>query len=970
MKSRALHRSSLWLALAVVLAAPIPAAFAANTDGTLVGHVAAGAEVTVRNPETGYVRTVTADADGNYRFPFLAVGTYTVSASKGGTALGAPKTVYVSLGNTLTVDLGEAAGPAQLETVEVIGANVVSPIDLTSTESATNITFEELQRLPVQRDALAVAMLAPGVVRGEFGGVSFGGSSVAENAVYINGLNVTDFYNRVGFSSVPFSFFQEFQVKTGGYSVEFGRTTGGVINAVTKSGTNDFKYGAELVWEPSWLQSEQKDHPGRISRYDQFDRASLNLYASGPLIKDKLFFFGMYEARSFQPQNTDDGNSNFFDGDSNNAFWGAKLDWQITADNLVEFLAFSDSDDLTTDSFSVGDDGSRTFENTTFNESGGKNWALSYTGYFTDSFSMKAMYGSNTRNANVHSLTDDSCTLVQDRRVSADFIGCTSNTSVIARSDERKAARLDFEWQLDGHLLRFGFDHEQNTSDYNSHYPGPGVRYEIRDIPGSGVVNGTPVPAGATAYVRSREVRNNGTFETTNSAYYLEDSWQVTDQLMLNLGVRVEGFDNKDGQGNSYIKMDNMIAPRFGFSFDPKGDASMKIFGNIGRYFLPVANVINIKQAGPFLDRRTFYVFEGFGPDNTPILGDQIGPVDVSQGDGTVPDVRGEVDADMDPVYQDELILGFQQQVTPNWSWGVRGIHRKLHNAIDDMEITWNGYCETDFFAMANPGKELTVYGDTDCDGTNDSWINIDTNKTGWVKYDADGNILGIVGWDKPNRTYSAMEFELDRAWDNKWAFNASYTISYSKGNAEGPVNSDTDFADSGRTEAFDNPWVNYNGFGYLPNDRRHQVKMRGTYAFNDNWQVGATLDARSGRPITAFGAGNPFDTTEFRSQYVCVANCDAPNSERVYQLNQRGTYGRLPWTFDVGANLTYLRTIGSAELRVKFAIYNLLNQQKVTEVVEDLEQADQIGTPNPFFLQGTGYQQSRYGQLTVSLDF
>ena len=113
----------------------------------------------------------------------------------------------------------------------------------------------------------------------------------------------------------------------------------------------------------------------------------------------------------------------------------------------------------------------------------------------------------------------------------------------------------------------------------------------------------------------------------------------------------------------------------------------------------------------------------------------------------------------MDPVYQDEFILGFQQQLNPSWSWGARGIYRKLHNAIDDMEVTWNGFCETDFFMMANPGEVATVFGDTDCDGTNDSWINIDTNKTGWVKYDEDGNILGIVGWDKPRRSYKALEF-------------------------------------------------------------------------------------------------------------------------------------------------------------------------------------------------------------------
>ena len=139
---------------------------------------------------------------------------------------------------------------------------------------------------------------------------------------------------------------------------------------------------------------------------------------------------------------------------------------------------------------------------------------------------------------------------------------------------------------------------------------------------------------------------------------------------MLNAGVRVEGFDNRNSEGDSYIKMDNMIAPRFGFSWDMKGDGRTKLFGNVGRYFLPVANVINIKQAGGFLDARNWYVFDGFETfeyngitRQRPILGAQVGGVDTSQGDGTVGDLRSEVDKDMDPVYQDEIILGFQTMI-------------------------------------------------------------------------------------------------------------------------------------------------------------------------------------------------------------------------------------------------------------------------------------------------------------------
>ena len=987
MNSRALHRTALCIAMGMCLAAMMPVARAANNDGSVEGRTVAGAQVTLTNPETGFTRTVTADADGNYRLPFLPVGRYTVQARKDGSPIGASVPVTVSLGNATTVNLGAAT---TLDTVEVVGS-ISSAIDVTSIESATNLTDIEIERLPVERDVLSVALLAPGLVKGEFGGASFGGSSVAENTIYINGLNVTDFYNRVGFSSVPYRFYKEFQVKTGGYSVEFGRTTGGVINAVTKSGSNDFKFGAELLWEPSSLQTEAADRfdsngdPYIISSHDEYDRSSLNVFASGPIIKDRLFFFAMYEWRDYQPTNTSSSGNLLFEGNADDAFWGTKLDWQITDDHLLELLAFSDKNETVTDSYAfdyrTGARGG--YQNTQFLNNGGDNWAVTYTGYFTDTLTMRAMWGENERNFSQVSKNDIDCTRYRDRRSGGlGDVGCTASGTVAERVDTREAARLDFEWQLGDHRLRFGLDREVNTSNHQQYYPGPErLLYEIRSIsPGDTLENGGVVPAGVTAYVRTRTNEVNGEFESINTAWYLEDNWSVTDNLVLNAGVRLEGFDNKNSDGDSYIKIDDMVAPRFGFSWDPTGAARTKVFGNIGRYFLPVANVINIKQAGGFFDQRTYYAFNGFEPFTyngqnylRPILGPQIGPVDNSQGDGTVGDLRGEVDADMDPVYQDELILGFQSMIDSKWSWSVRGIYRELHNAIDDMEITSNGIlCGGEpgsvGFVMGNPGEDLTVYTDTDCDGVNDGFVTIDTSRAGWALYDDDGNYIGERGYAKPRRTYTALEFMIDRAWDDKWSMNASYTLSYSKGNAEGPVNSDTDFADTGRTEAFDDPWVNLGGYGYLPNDRRHQFKLRGAYAFNDHWEVGASLTAQSGRPVSAFGVGNPFDGTNYHSFYICVANCDADPSERVYELHERGTEGRLPWTYDLGASLTYKQSFGSANLRVKFAIYNLLNEEVVTEVDEELE--PDIGFRNPDYRRGTAYQSPRYAQLTVSLDF
>jgi hypothetical protein len=237
--------------------------------------------------------------------------------------------------------------------------------------------------------------------------------------------------------------------------------------------------------------------------------------------------------------------------------------------------------------------------------------------------------------------------------------------------------------------------------------------------------------------------------------------------------------------------------------------------------------------------------------------------------------------------------------------------------------------------------------------------------------YDADGNYLGQRGWVKPKRTYAAVELQLDRAWDEKWSMNASYTMSWNRGNAEGPVNSDTDFDDTGRTENFDDPWVNLGGDGYLPNDRRHQFKLRGTYALTPHWQIGANADVRSGGPITGFGVGNPYDATNYHSYYTCVQNCDSDvSSERVYEHSARGAYGRMPWTYTLDASLSYILPFeGRGRMRVKLAVYNLLNQQRTVQVDQTLQSAISNDTDATFRLP-TGFQAPRFTQLTFAVDF
>ncbi|SIQ05209.1 TonB-dependent receptor [Solilutibacter tolerans] len=972
-------------------------ALAQSATGAIAGRAASGTEVTISNPATGFSRTVTAGADGTYRLSQLPVGDYQLEAS------GRKFDVSVSLGGTTTVNLAGGTAGA-LDSVQVIGTRIVNRVDVRSTESATNITRDELARLPVDQSMGAVALLAPGVIGGNssFGGISFGGSSVAENSVFINGLNVTDFYRRQSFSTAPFAFFKEFQVKTGGYSVEFGRSTGGVINAVTRSGSNEFHGGVELTIEPEQWKSSADDHyyadgtPNTLSSQDSSRFLKTNVWGSGPIIRDRLFIFAMYEDRDSTSRYTTGSFGNSLNkGSSDNGFWGTKLDWKLTDNHLLEFLAFSDEGDITTKTYGY-DFASKEVKTMTGQrtvESGGKNASLTYTGYFGDNFVAKAMYGVNRSQSLSRSPADAACDLVgintatygtQYNNMGRPTLGCHPGGSVVDHEDERKVARLDFEWTLGDHLLRFGMDREVMTTDRTSRYPGPtGMLYTIYGTtPGATLDNGATVPAGVNAFVMGRRRIDGGVFETTANAWYIEDNWSITPNLLLNLGVRVDSFNNKTAAGTSFIKIDNLVSPRLGFSWDIKGDGASKLFGNLGRYYLPVTNNINYTFAGGLTDERTFYALNGFSNETNPItgaaymmpiLGNQIGPVD-DQFNVSVGDLRKSVDRDLEAVYQDEAILGYQSMINQAWSWGVNATYRRMKNALDDVRINHTPCGPTStLWPIANPGRPLTIWGTTSMGCAQDGWITIDTSQDGYRK----GGSGQVIGYYEPKRTYKSVEFQIDRAWDGKWAFNASYLWSKSDGNHEGPVNSDTNYGDTGMVQHWDHP-ANNERYGPLFNDRRHQIKLRGSYAITDHWSIGGSLRAASGGPITAFGVTWPNDTTAAASfvstgsgggsGWLCVANCAGPYTGRVYEYTPRGAFGRMPWTYDVGANISWSTKIGNSDFKARFSVFNLLNSQEVINVSARYE--GQPGVKRSTFGTGTRWQSPRYAQMVLSWNF
>ncbi|MGH8025798.1 MAG: TonB-dependent receptor, partial [Pseudoxanthomonas sp.] len=627
MNSKVLRRAALCIALGSCLASMAPLAMAQSVTGAVAGRANAGEQITVTNTDTGQSRTVTVGKEGTYRVAQLPPGDYSLVA--GG---GAPVSVSVSLGGTTTVNL-TSEGALILYTIQVVGSRIVNRVDVYSTETATNITRQELSRLPVDQSLTSVALLAPGVVNSgaTFGGLTFGGSSVAENAVYINGLNVTDPYRRQGFSSVPFAFYEEFQIKTGGYSAEFGRSTGGVINAVTRSGGNEFKGGVEVTMEPSAWAAPKKDHFHSDGTLDERDRTSrdespffkTNVWASGPIVKDRLFFFAMYENRDNDAKDID--TTEAFLTNSNNDFWGAKLDWRINDNHSLEVLAFSDKTDSTTSTYDYNWDTSERGDKTGESNagSGGDNWSVTYTGHFTDDFVAKAMYGVNKRSSTSGSPWDADCSIVTRTGGYTSAFGPATmqegchptNTSISSRYDKREAARLDFEWTLGDHLLRFGLDQEIMDSDSSVVYPGDGVSYQAQAAtPGGLLPNDAVIPAGVTRIIDARRYITGSPVTTEAQAFYLEDNWSVTPNLLLNLGLRFDKFHNKLASGATFAKADfsDMISPRVGFSWDMKGDGTTKLFGNAGRYYLPLTNKLTDYFGGGTTDEHTYYVLNGW----------------------------------------------------------------------------------------------------------------------------------------------------------------------------------------------------------------------------------------------------------------------------------------------------------------------------------------------------------------------
>jgi outer membrane receptor protein involved in Fe transport len=121
------------------------------------------------------------------------------------------------------------------------------------------------------------------------------------------------------------------------------------------------------------------------------------------------------------------------------------------------------------------------------------------------------------------------------------------------------------------------------------------------------------------------EYEVGGEFDINNEAFYIEDVWNVNDQLTLNIGFRWESFENLNADGETFVEMSNQFAPRLGIAYDIFADGEHKVFANAGRYHLPVASNTNVRLAGAELYTHDYYQIDSIGSDDVPQLGGKLG---------------------------------------------------------------------------------------------------------------------------------------------------------------------------------------------------------------------------------------------------------------------------------------------------------------------------------------------------------
>ena len=1008
MRRSRLHLASLSLVLGLLANGE---SSAQATTGSIYGRIEAAqsAGLTVRiQGNAGFVRNVPVDDAGRYSVGSLPVGSYTVSLVRDGQTLHRYDDVVVRVNSGSEVSFGLADGAvSDLGTVTVTASRSAA-LDVSSVDSRTVVTDKELAYLPIAQSAEAIALLAPNVVSGttaQFAGkhpggesmLSFGGASITENAYYVNGLNTTDPIGGFGGIALPYGAIAQQEVLTGGYGAAYGRSAGGVINQVGKRGGDDWSFGFRAEWTPERTREALPDiyYPtgsGAATDGTLYQRRSAGgssstrfaAYAGGPVVADRLYFFGAVETES-SDGNTVGPTTGAFDthysSEKPKAY--AKLDWNISDNHLLELTGLTYRNKYWGDNYLYSyatDETGRYSSPDTTSKVQVNDWVAKYTGYVGDDLTLSAMYGRQrlSRQQFAPGASDKIYIFnpTQQNYAVTPTRGPINSPVALTYEDVDQVAgssnlRLELNWRLGRHSLTVGIDNQDTYDDNDDRvYRGGHYWYYARDTSGRYLVGSpgaetwvAPVPAGQGGYhVRRVVYSRESSVSVEQRAQYIEDNWQATDNLLLSLGLRNDQFTNYNDSGSPYVSLTKpQWAPRLGFSWDAKGDSSLRLYGNAGRYYLAMPAVVGVIAASGLVSTSEYFTYTSIDADGVPhglqpIASSTGGPVSTANLYGASPDPATVSASNLSAQHQDEFILGVARQFGPDWVAGAKATYRTLRNAIDNQ-------CETakmSQIASEQLGRPINLAGlGYSCLLFNPGRTNEYRVPNGTGRYDTFAVSSEQLGFPDVRRTYKSLEMFLERPMRDRWSGKLSYVWSQLKGNAEGQVNTFTGQSDVSLTRDWDYAELSEYAYGYLPNDRKHQLKLYGVYEVTPEIRLGANLLVASGTPQTCLGfyGENEANPNGYGSFYHWCAGEPAPT----------GAAGRNPWQQILSLNLDYRPKWADGRLSFGAMAYNVFNQVRTTQTYSLY---GRTGALNSSYGRVLSTTTPRYLRFSVSYDF
>ena len=901
--------SALLLVAAALLLVPATGA-QAQTTGRILGQVVdaqgaalPGATVTVSSPNLQGVQTQVTDSEGNYRFLSLPPGRYTVKVELASFKTAEQPNVDVGLDKTVTLPVTlQLASVTESVTVTAVS----STIDTTSTVTGVNAGADLFERIPLRRDFYAVARVAPGTTEDTVGTVVYG-STGAENQYIIDGLNTTGVEVGDKGKTLNFDFVQEVEVKTGGLPAEYGRMTGGVLNVVTKSGSNTLRGSGFVNTEGGFLQADddtRDKRPAWTTTVTDIDsRSDFGGELGGPFFRDRLWFFGAYN-RTNENRNTTVIRALASPG---SPAINSEVPTSIDRDLFAAKLTYRIAEGQTLNGTVMGDPSTRdgaiftiAGPETTWKgvrEFGGTDFVGKYAGVFGSRFLLNGLIARHNESDTWSGAGRDIAQLI-DQTVTP--TATSGGFGFFQDQDfKRDVYKVDASSYLGAHDVKVGFDTEHVKAVNNNYNGGAGQRiYKL--------VTGGVTYYRHRYYINDRAPgydRSNGATwqialpltsepDSLNTSFYAQDSWKAGAGLTVNAGIRWEGQNVRDRDNVSAFKLTDNWAPRIGFVWDVARNNRSKLYANWGRFYESIPMDINIRSFGGEVSCFCY----NFSPSAANILQDPAAPRPQALNGGSVTPV----DPDLKGQYIEEWLAGFEYDLGRNFVVGAKYGHRELGRVIEDFLIP-----EAGEYFIANPGTGV---------GTEMGFY--------------DGHSTAAA--PKAKRTNNAFEVNARKRFSNNWQFLASAVFSKLEGNYDGTYQVSTGQLDPNINSAFDYADFLVNADGKLSNDRLFSLKLDGSYEFSKGGLTGLNLGLSthlySGLPLNAYGYSFAYQNWE-------------------YYLVPRGSAGRGPkdWETDLQARYP-IRISGPRRLVLQADIFNVFNRQAITALDERYNLAEHGG--------------------------